>query len=110
MLTPGLVSALAWIAATLPRSPPRAVSVIQQRPLFIFTDGAAEGTDVQVCTVGGVLVANGHPTRYFSETVPAEVCLAWTFFSLQVIAETEALAVSSQNLCGLSCAAAESSS
>jgi hypothetical protein len=81
------LSALRWLATTLPVARPRTVQALAStRPVIIFTDGACEG---EGASCGGVLL-DGDCAEFFGLRVPEETYSAWRRGeSTQVIGQAE---------------------
>jgi hypothetical protein len=91
-----LSTALRWLSERVARAAPRTLDCTgEQRPLLLFTDGAAEGVNRQDVTIGGVLIDTvTQITRFYGCAVDPSLVRCWqSGGSQQVIGQGELLPV-----------------
>ena len=77
-LSDELREALLWALFLLHRAPPRVVPLeVTRDQIVIFTDGAVEGSDHEVCSMGAVAFFPNKCPEYFSSVIPRGVVNTW---------------------------------
>lgn len=87
-------SALEYLLNRVLSAPPLKIQAANLRTWIVFTDGACEGEDSSIGTLGGLLVnPDGKVVSYFSESVPHHIMRLLLLDSKHPIFELELLPV-----------------
>ena len=82
-----------WIAY-FGTAAPRSITLDHEMPIVVYTDGACEGENHEIVTVGGILVVEGVLIEYFGFRVPEWLVSAWQQDGQrQVVGQAELLPV-----------------